>query len=673
MALTHPIFIPLYSAASQPLSILKIAGSGTSVIEGDELVQNYTLTSEYVRNAVVWDGNIYFPFGAVGVSQGWLEFNPRTNKFHYANFIETARQMIPMGGYIAQLSYSYYQRGSSIRCTDTAGGALVAGFRYDWARLGDTIHVVHGTANYGTYVWAYPFTGVPAYAANPQFLFCQRLCAYKGVMYGLNIATGTSYLYAYSGGWTRVGTGFALPEAGDVNLTAASTAFFEAAGKLWFVVSYNTPGTATQWHRLFEVDAAAGTVTEQDGLVPAGWKVVPIHTYRRVFEVIDDTGTSRLVYLFGSSTSAGGWDCYEFDGTNPMTLVANGGHTLGLNAGAIWDEDAQGCHVISGADSIPSSYSTIVHKVSDIKNNNPVTIDLRYQDLSDVGDFPVHEACTEKLGVSSEGKTGLISKPASISTIADLSDNFADDTIDPILWERVNIGHRESTRDYAAGYCAATMWYNLTEQGGSIRLGGTNPAPSVATYSGVGLKSRWGINGAFTIQATLSNLADLLTNASRHYKMIFMVKTSTNNGFGVYIWRNTNVLAMGFYLKPSMVPTVSAIGSTVLADGMIMQIGRDASGNITCLSDIATANENITPTLPPLYSNEVQLWIGAFNENGANWTGSVLGPGFSNITVAGAGTIGKFEGSVNHNFMWDHIADMGVNKNTGVVIHADTN
>lgn len=673
MALAHPIFIPLYAAAA-PGSVLKVISGGSSTIAANELWTTTAGVIEYITNAFVWEGNIYFAVGS-GANTGWMSFNPRTNEFHTMGYVDVYQQMIPIGNYVGMFSNAYYQRGPSPLYRDTAGDAVgIPGVRNSWARVGDEVHVTHGAGSCGTHVWSYPFTAVPGYTANPDGLIFNRICAFKGAMYGLNISTGaTSYLYKYSGGaWARVGAGFAVTHNADLNVTASSVAFFEVGGKLWFVTTYNTPGVSDQWHRLFEVDEVAGTVTEQNALIPAGWKVIPTHVNRRVFEVIDDTGSARLVYLFGSNTSSAGWDCYEFDGVNLMTLVASGGHRLGLSAGAIWDENAKGCHVVSGVDSIPSSYLTITHKVSDLKNNGLVNVDLRYEDLSDATDFPVHPACTEKSGVGSGGKSNLISKPSGITTLAHLSDAFDDAIINPNLWEIVNIGHTEAGRDYGTFNSANRGYMTIIEQGGSIRFGGTNPAPVLLAACGIGIKSRWGINGAFTAQVILSNLADLSTNASRVYKLVLMVKTATNDGFGIYIWKNVNVLGRGFFLFPNSAPTVSAIGATNLVDGMILQIGRDAAGVFSCILDTAGAAEDVTPALAPAYAGEVQIWLGAFTEAASNWTASVMGPGFSDLAVAGAGALGNYEGSYEHTFMWNHLLDFGANKNTGIVIHADT-
>lgn len=669
MALAHPIFVPVYTSGT-PMTILKVVQGGSSTIAGNENANSSsTLPAHYSKNAFVWNGNVYFPVGHTdSTNQGWAMFNPRTGQFQTANMQLNSSHLIPIGDRIGVLHASWFMSGPSPRYVDDPGGSGTGFTASEWAALGDLVLVQANASN--TIVWAYPFTSPPSMTSGT---ILNKLCAYRGYIYGLYLSTSGLRLARYNGGWVWVAATQPIPDQYDLQNYATEAAFFEVGDKLWVLVSYDT-GSATQWHRLFEVDEVAGTFTEQNGLVPVGWKVAPSHNNRQAFDVIDDTGGTRLVYLFAHNGLTGGWDCYEFDGVNPMTAVANGGHRLGLNAGVIWDEGATGCHVEQSFDSSPSEYATAKHRVYDLAANGPVDVDLRYEDLSDPSSRPVFPQCSEKTGVGSEGTTGLISKPAGISVLADLDDDFVDGVIDPSLWEPVNPSIREAAKEYGSVWTQSNrVFYPLTEVGGEILFGGSSPTPVVQAYTGVGIKSRWGITGPFSVQAIITKLADLLTNTSRYYKLLFMVKEATNQGYGIFFWKNGTVFAKAFAMSPNGNISVGADGATSIVDGMVMEIARDALGNFTMTVDVLGTPEVLpAPPVSPLYTGEVQVWLGAVTETTTPWTGSALGPGFSNFAVSGAGGVGLFEGGVLHDFMWDHVLDLGVGQNTAAVIHADT-
>jgi|GEM_PF-1915692 len=673
MALAHPIFVPLYTSGT-PVGILKVVQSGFSTIFGNENGNsNISLPSIMTKNVFVWDGNIILPVGHFSTSaQGGVRFNPKTGTFNFGDLYTWAAQRIPLGDRIGFINTSWFQSGPSPRYRDHAGGSGPATTPNEWAVLGDTVHVIGSSL---AIQWAYPFTTTPGSVS----LTVKKLCPYKGFMYALEFHGGGARLAKYNSGWSWVAAIQPITDQGDLQANGAGAAFFEAGGKLWFFASYNNGGT--QWHRIFEVDETAGTFTEDNTLIPSGWKGVPTNTTRRCFDVIDDTGASRLVYLFAHNDAGAGWDCYEFDGVNPMNdgsggdaPVSSGGHRLGATAGAIWDESAAGCHVEQSFDSVPSEYATIKHRTYDIGANAPADVDLRYEDLSDPTSRPVFPVCSEKTGVGSEGKTNLITKPAGITTLADLNDDFSDDVIDPILWEIVNPSIRESSYDFGGGSTAGTrIFYSIVEGSGEIRFGASAPTPAVQANNGIGLKSRWGMTGAFTVRARIANLAALLTQASRWYKMVLMVKEATNQGYGIFFWRNTNVYAKAFSMSPNNVISVGADGATLITDGMDMDISRDALGNFTMTVDANGTPEVLaSPGTLPLYTGEMQAWIAAFTETSSQWTGSPQGPGFSDFQVFGAGGIGLFEGGVQHDFMWDHVLDLGVGQNLSAVIHADT-
>jgi len=671
MALAHPIFVPLYVSGT-PVSVLKIVQGGSSTVAGDENGACVaSVADSYQKTVFVWNGNIFMPVGhPTNSNLGWVSFNPRTGKFQFEVLRSYQDTPIPIGDRVGIIQYSFHQSGPSPRYMDHAGGAGVSLTVNEWAALGDMVLCASNGGN--TIVWSYPFTSPPGSAAATV----KKLCPFKGVMMGAMYTTSSGVrISQYTGGaWVNLAAYQPISDQADLQDHSAEAAFFEAGDKLWILLSYNT-GSATQLQRLYEVDEVAGTITERNDLVPAGWKVAPGNNYRQVFEVVDDTGGDRLVYLIGHNGVATGWDCYEFDGVNPMTFVASGGHRLGATAGAIWDEGAHGCHVEQSFDSSPSEYATIKHRVYDLQANAAVDVDLRYEDLNDPTRHPVFPQCSEKSGVGSEGKTSLISKPAGIAVLSDLDDDFEDGVIDPILWEPVNIAMRTvSGQDYGfINVNNARVFYKLVEENGEIRSGGTSPSAVVAAYTGVGIKSRWGLNGEFVVRATLANLAALSSNSSKYYRMVFMVKEGTGRAYGILIHRNGPVLAEAFSASIDGPISVGAIGATGLLDGMVIEIARDALGNFTMTVDVGGTPEVLgAPALLPVYTGEMQAWLGAFTETTSQWTNQSSGPGFGDFNVSGAGSLGRFEGGVLHDFMWDHVLDLGVGQNIAAAIHADT-
>jgi hypothetical protein len=671
MALVNPIYIPQYTTPAGAGTVLKIGPGGVSTIDISQNVNCSSSVSRYVtRNVHSWGGNIFMPVGSYNSnSQGWIAYNPRTNKFHFINDWSYLVQFVPLGAYIGVWGSATYQRGTNPSYMDLSGGTTAAVQKYDWAVLGGNVFATN-TSN-TVLKWSYPFSSAP----SSDTIAVTRLCAFQKVMYGIYITTTTSYLRKWTGsGWTTIGSGFTLDDATDVQTPeATNTAFFEWGGKLWIVVSYNTGGS--QWHRCYEVNTETGGVTERNSYVPASWKASPNHTSRRCFEVIDDTGSTRQVYLVAHNWTVGGWEMYEFNGNDgAWSSIASGSHKLATSAGAVWnDTKGQGCHVVDVSGSVPASYATVDLKVSDIKANLDVDVDLRYEDLTDISGLPPYDQCTEKAGVGSSGLVDLPSTPSK-PALTGLSDDFGDTVIDDALWCPTNVGFSPGTRDYGGPTGGARLWYNLQEVSSRIAFGGTSPAPVIVANNGVGIRSKWSVSGAFTVDVTVAGLSALALQAGKTYKLMLLIKSSTNKGYGVYVYKDGGGTgyAEGVYLAEGSTPSLSGVSTNTVSDGTVLRIARNNSNEWSITLDPSGSAEDLTPTGSD-YADSVQLWLFCVTNAAANWATASPGPGFSNIAVSGSGAVDLWEPEigVTSEFMWDHVVDLGAGVVAGIQFHAD--
>jgi len=672
MGIVRPIWIPEYTGPASTISILRIGpGGAVTTVSSSEKADTDTGVLGYsVRNVFVWGGNIYFPTGSnTSTVYGWMSYNPRTQKFHHASYLYAKTMLIPVGAFVGSLCGSVCQRGPSPLYSDIAGSTpTFAAIPRDWAQIDGNVFITDASSKLA--YWAYPFTAAPSTEAKA----ITRLCAFKGYMYGLKVTdNGTSYLYKYDAGWSTIGS-FTFADNTCIFNSASGNSFFEYNGKLWIVNAYDQWGS---YHcRCWEVDVDLGTITERADLLPLALKSSPANN-QRVFEVIDDSGYSRQVFIFVAPVygSGGGWTCYEFSDGAPWTQAASGLQTLGANAGAIWDTTAKSCHIDSAADSVPSDYMTIQHRVSDLAANGNVTVDLKHYESSDSSEAPPYTSCaTEKAGVSSEGLSGLFSKPSGISSLSDLSDDFEDGVIDSDLWEKVNPAWGE-TRDYGTRYCQGRVYYPMEESNGRISFGAGVPASITVQHNGVGVKSKWGMDGAFQFDVTLDNLAALRPNNSKYYKLIALAKSSTNKGYGVFVWKNgSSVLyANGFSMTEQATCSISGNSTAHPADGSVLRIARDASNVWTLRLNPDSDNEDLLPANKPAHADDMQIWLFGVTNYTTHWVIATPGPGFSDLDVSGAGSLGKYEGEVSHNYMWDHVSDLGAGFSSALQLFADTN
>jgi hypothetical protein len=126
-------------------------------------------------------------------------------------------------------------------------------------------------------------------------------------------------------------------------------------------------------------------------------------------------------------------------------------------------------------------------------------------------------------------------------------------------------------------------------------------------------------------------------------------------------------------MAPNTDKVYSAYAANPIVDGEIVRIARDGSSIWTITFDPGGAkDEDITPPGTNI-SEDVLLWLYLMSETSS--TSPVIGapsPGFDDVAVSGAGSIGRFDSGVDHTFHWDHVADLG----SGVVavpeVYCDT-
>jgi len=446
--------------------------------------------------------------------------------------------------------------------------------------------------------------------------------------------------------------------------------FFSLGGKLWLIVGYNGNDVATWCYRCFEIALSGDSATENTSVIPAGLKVAPgVGIHRRVWEAIDDAGSARQVFIGVYNASPGTLDVYEFDSEiSAWSLVANVGSPVN-GTPIFWDTSTTSCTIRSAADSSPSSYASVVHTVSERTANGSVDVDIRYKDTLDTSGDPPWSACTNKTG-QGEGKTSLSSKPAGITLSTHLSDDFADGVLNTNLWERCN----EHIAWTATGHGIATpQWQNISEEGGMLRLGGDSPAPTLIATAGIGVRSKWLLGGDFQVDAEVE-LTNLRAGTIGLYALVFMAKVGYSQAYGVRIWINSvgSVNSCeGFTIAPNGIPSVSAT-STAFANGVTFRIGR-AAGTWSLRLDPAGANTDLLPAAKPTYNEDAQLYLVLRSASGStNPATGTPGPGWRGFTV-NSGTLGRYQGTMDHTFAWDHITDVGAAVSKSYVLFGDTN
>lgn len=662
-----------FQAAAGVKSILKITQGGVTTYTLAEQARDGTNLDNVANLLFVWEGNVWIPSGHVaGPGYGWVCYNANAAKIHRAGLVLNDTRFIRMADRIGTLVTSNWQAGPSPLYRDIVGAVMGAFQCKDHAMLAPNAFITNDTGNVLT--WSYPFDNPPTSAAGTV----TRLCAFNNIMYGIDVNAGACFLRKWeAGAWVQIGAGFTPTESADVQTKPTQSCFFEFNGKLWLLLCYNT-GVATQWVRCYELNTATGGATEHNAYVPAAWQGAPAHNNCFLFEVIDDAGSSRQVFITrcGGRTN-GAWEMYEFS-ESAWSVVHSGVHILYPYGGAVWDEGAGGVHVTDATNSVPPSYITTKVATSEIQGNTSIDIDPRYQDINNIADPsfpPVHAVCSEKLGVGSEGKTALATKPSGFTALADIDDDFADGVINANKWEIVNAAIHFGQSDYGAyDTSAGRVWYNISETLGRIALGGAAPVSIGMANCGIGIRSRWSVADAFQFDATLAGLANLDGAAAEWYKIVFMANCGTNKGFGIYIWNDgANCNAKGFSMSEDAAPALSAAAAFNPVDGTVLRIARDG-GNVWSLRvDPGGVNEDVLPAGPPNHVGPVRASMLGVSTIAGVWASGTPGPGFSNFAVGGAGSLNLWYGQMTHDFMWDHITDLGAGQTRDILFWADSN
>ena len=682
MAFSNPFVVAEYNNGLGSPSVLIISNGGVVTKTISQLSRSNNTGDTYCRQVFTWGGNAYIPMGwAALVSGGYIAYNPESDQFEQV-FNQTwgaGVAFFPFGKYLVRHTAGNIWQ----RCTYPEYGDIVLGSgsmstpNEDYIILGNDLFLLRtGT---GTSKVSFPFTG----ASSTNAVNLTRLAIFKGEIYGIYTTTTTSFLRKWNGAtWVDIGSGFGLPESSNVEDDPTQSSFFEFNGKLWLAVIYDTGGT--NGLRLFEMDVVLGTATDRTTNLPTSFKAAAPDNFSRIFEIIDDTGPLREVILVKCGGrppigGAGAWEAAGFvDGA--FTVDRSGAESLFPYSGAIWNKDGKGAHIKDAVDSSPSSFVDMDIAVSDLSLNASVAIDPRYKDLDDAASLPPFETCSELLGQGSEGKTGLSSKPSGITTIANLSDDFADSALDLERWQPINIATNPASWDYGSLASTPPAWHDLQEVAGSpgyLRLGAIAPASVFGGIEGIGVKSKWYIGaGAFQVDVKLTNLANLLLNASRLHSLFFWVKEHTNKGAFFRIFR-TGAGAGGLFVRGGYandeVNIVETIDSTAnIADATVLRIARSGANAWTLTLDPTGSPEDKTPGGIPTFSGSVQIFLGAVPLNSSTWISADPGPGFYDLDVSGAASLGKYVGEIEHIFHWDHLLDLGADINKAFELYVDT-
>lgn len=681
MAIAHPFILTQYQAALGAGQALLMSQGAQTPIDFAIQIRGTTSLDNVIKSSFAWGGNIYLPMGTIqSVSQGWFSYNPNSAEFELATTGSMTRKMIPFGEYVAHIiAASSTQRGTHPFNVDVSPQTPSAiGFE-DHVAFGQELLILGATAQKMS-TWSYPFAVAPSTVSLAMNL--GRVVVFKNKVYVIALSTGTSWLWEWQGGttWNQVGSGFTLTEAASSGAsTPSQISAFEFNSKLWLLVRHTSAGTFKV--RVYEVDEALGTVTDRSSThLPTAWKAATAFNDDRLLEVIDDVGTSRQVYIIRcGSRINGGWELIDFqDGTNTIDGGNSGGHAIWPYCGTIWNTTAKGAHIKSAVDSSPSSRVEMQIAVSDLVTQGNVSIDPRYNDISLTTEAPPYNQCTELQGQGSEGKTGLASKPSGITTLVDLSDAFGDGVIDVDLWETVYPSINFSSWDRAALTFTNAPKYEIEEilaAQNYLRLGGTSPVPASVTDSGIGLMGKWYLTGAFQVDVKIFNLANLTSDAGRGFSLVLFIKSATNRGAYIRVFR-TAAGAAGLFARAgyaqddvNIVDGPDSVANPV--DGDIIRLARTAGDVWSAILDPLGDNENIDPGIPNI-TGPVRIWLFAHTDSAGNWTTSDDAPGFYDLAASGAGALGKYESEVNREFHWDHLGDLGAGINKAFELHVDT-
>jgi hypothetical protein len=687
MPITHPFAVGQSVSPLGPSNVLVLSQGGVTTVPITPQIQSTSTPDTYTKLSFAWGGNIFLPQGSIAsTGVGWLSYNRNSSKFDWASLAGNARRFIPFGQYVAQMvSISNVQRGTHPFNTIGPADAMTASGYEDFVIHGQNIHfLANGNQRMG--LWAYPFDTTPSISGALGFS-PTRLAVHNNKVYMVRVnsgGAGSTELYEWQGGstWTLIGSGTVLPENTDLKTGATSNSFFSYGGKLWLICVYDS--TATYKVRIFEVDPALGDFTDRQSTHnPSGWNSSTAFNDDKIFEVIDDIGSSRQVYVVrcGSRTN-GSYEIIDFqDGANAIDPGNTGGSFIWPYCGVLWDSSAEGAHIKSAVDSSPSSYISMQIAVSDLTFNTNVDIDPRWNDLTDLAAAAPYSQCTEMTGVGSEGKTGLSSKPAGITSLLDLLDTFGDGVIDTDRWQIMNLAMDQVGYDKGNIYSINDPFMAIEEFSGPpqnyLKLGGTSPAPIIDADSGIGIVSKWWVEDGCFFDIKLHNLANLVSNAGRNFNLVFALKEANNRGAFIRIFRTAAGAAglfarAGYWLDDNTV-VESADSVNNPADGQKIRLGRDGSDIWSAILDVDGAAEDINGGIIPNFSGPFKIYLFAYSETTANWALNNDAPGFYELDVVAAiGSLGTFDGEQEHLFAWDHVTDLGGNVSKGIGLLVDT-
>lgn len=654
--LTRPIRLLTFASSgnSYVSNVLKVLQNSVSVETVEEEWNTNINLIGYARNYPVHDGRtIYWANGFRDTTQyGLVSYNGHSDKWELGNGSWAYSQFQMIQDRIAVVTNQYAHSGKPRR-VENAYSIGSWGTPLDSAILnGDAFF----TDNLDSIVrWSYPFSDAPS-VVTVTGMKITVLCPYKNAMYGLEVGT-TSYLRKWNGAtFDRVGSGQAVVDSADLNATPSTACLFEHGGNLYCFFSYNISASSIWRHRCYQINESTGAFTQMDSLVPSSWQTQPTNNYHGIFEVHDDLGSSRQTFLISCDGAYGGWELHEF---NPSGTAgyATGSQNI-MRGGVVWDVDTGNDVVDTLTDQ--NDIVDINHRVSDIKANSSQDVTIRYKRVGNTS-YTQPPADATEYPSGSEGKTGLSSKPSHTS-LSDMDDDFADEELNDDLWEVVTPYFYNSTEDlgYFTGGSGA-LQMTLREAGGRLIFGDGSTDACAISGLGIGVRSRWSASGDFQADFTLKGMANLVSNASKYYRLCLLAKLQNNVGVGVFLYKNTNIYAFPFYLNQNGVLTSGSNGVNTLGDDRVVRIAR-ASGVWSLITNYGdAAQEDISAsglTLPTTYTGPafVQAW--ALATYTAYWTAGD-GPGISNFSMGGSGSLNRWDGGKSHLFKHDIGTDIG--------------
>ena len=245
MSLDHTMILGVYQLGAGNTTLLKVTQGGhVSVQMRQQVSHNNNNFVQQVKQMIVWNGNIYFPFGSVvSNANGWACYNPELGEFETASYNNVIQRLIPLADRIG--FFLNVEQGWGFSPEDKEGHTSdVSSSANDYVTVGEDVYLLNLSSG-RVDTWAYPFTSPPA--AGPAFsVTIRRLAELGGEVFGVHVnsAGGTLDLYKLVGGvLTLQGTPTAHSSLTNYdNVNAASQALFKFNNKLFFAVNANVVG-----------------------------------------------------------------------------------------------------------------------------------------------------------------------------------------------------------------------------------------------------------------------------------------------------------------------------------------------------------------------------------------------------------------------------------------------